>query len=141
MNGRWLAIGAAALTLLVPLFLLLFAPQVEFAQSICPHKLLTGFPCPGCGITRSIMALYRGDVPGSLAYHAFGLPTVIACVLGIAIMAVELRTKRDLLRPVLFNQRLAYALGSLLAGYHVIRLWNFVATHDLDAILRESIWR
>ena len=141
MNGRWLAIGGMGATLLAPLLLLQFAPEAEFGQSICPHKLLTGFPCPGCGITRSIMSLWRGDLAGSLSYHVFGLPLVIACVLGIVIMAIELRTGRELFHSVLFNKRLAYAAGSVLAGYHVVRLWQFVASHNLDGILRESIWR
>ncbi|MEO7153451.1 MAG: DUF2752 domain-containing protein [Planctomycetota bacterium] len=141
MNGRWLAISAAAATLVVPGLLLAFAPQVEFSQSVCPHKLLTGFPCPGCGITRSIMSLYRGDLAGSLGYHVFGLPLVITCVIGIAVLAVEMRTNRDLLGRFLFDRRLGIGAGGFLAGYHGVRLVHFVATHSVASILRESVWR
>ncbi len=44
---------------------------------ICIFKNLTGLPCPGCGITRSITSAVRGDISGSLAHHRLGLLTVI----------------------------------------------------------------
>ncbi len=140
-DRRWLAIGAMAATLVAPWLVLQLAPATEFGQSICPHKMLTGFPCPGCGITRSIMSLYRGDVGGSLAYHAFGIPLVLACATGIALLATELATGRTFSRALLFDRRIAGALALILGGYHVARLCQFLASHDLDSILRESIWR
>lgn len=141
MNGRWLAIGAMGATLVAPWLILQFAPESEFGQSICPHKLLTGFPCPGCGITRSLMSLYRGDFVGSLDYHVFGIPLVIGCVLGIGTLAYELAKGREFSRKWLFDRRVAGVAAILFAGYHAVRLWQFVATHDVEMILRESIWR
>jgi hypothetical protein len=40
--------------------------------SLCTFKNLTGLPCPGCGLVRSVTALVHGDVSGSLAYHRLG---------------------------------------------------------------------
>jgi hypothetical protein len=141
VKGRWLAIGGMGATLVAPYLILQFAPEAEFGQSICPHKLLTGLPCPGCGITRSIMALYRGDLSGSLAYHVFGIPLVIACVIGITTLGIEMGTGRRFSRALLFDMRVARAAAVLFGGYHVVRLWQFVSSHDFDGILRESIWR
>lgn len=140
-NGRLLAIGGLGATLLVPWLVMHFAPEAEFSQSICPHKLLTGMPCPGCGITRSLMSLYRGDLLQSVAYHAFGPAVLLACVLGIGALAYELATRRDVLRPYLFHRGAGVALGLALGLYHAARLVHFVATHDRAAILSESIWR
>jgi len=39
---------------------------------LCTFNNLTGLPCPGCGLVRSITALVHGDVAGSLAYHRLG---------------------------------------------------------------------
>lgn len=36
--------------------------HLETDQSLCPFKMLTGFPCPGCGITKSLVYLYEGDL-------------------------------------------------------------------------------
>jgi hypothetical protein len=36
----------------------------------CPLYTLTGFACPGCGLTRGFHALFHGDVMGALGYNA-----------------------------------------------------------------------
>ncbi|MFB5309297.1 DUF2752 domain-containing protein [Enterococcus casseliflavus] len=36
---------------------------------ICPFKWLTGFPCPGCGMTRAYLHLFQGDLEGALHFH------------------------------------------------------------------------
>ena len=51
---------------------------------VCPIFHLTGIPCPGCGMSRAIMLLLRGDLRGSLRYHAFApifLLTIVAVIL------------------------------------------------------------
>lgn len=45
--------------------------------NICTFRSTTGLPCPGCGLTRSIVAATHGDLNGSLAYHRLGLFTLI----------------------------------------------------------------
>ena len=44
---------------------------------ICIFQNLTGLPCPGCGMTRSITSAIRGDIAGSLSHHRLGLLTMI----------------------------------------------------------------
>ncbi|TKV59293.1 DUF2752 domain-containing protein [Nakamurella flava] len=41
---------------------------------VCPFRLLTGLPCPGCGLTRSWVFAVHGDLDASLAAHPFGPP-------------------------------------------------------------------
>ena len=43
----------------------------------CIFQNLTGLPCPGCGMTRSITSAVRGDISGSLSHHRLGLLTMI----------------------------------------------------------------
>ena len=46
----------------------------------CPFHALTGLWCPGCGMTRALHQLLRGDVAGALSANLF-LPVVL--VVGI----------------------------------------------------------
>lgn len=65
---------------------LVLAPSVSGGPSIavgpitlpeiCIFKNLTGLPCPGCGMTRSIISAVRGDISGSFFHHRLGLLTM-----------------------------------------------------------------
>jgi len=133
----------ALITLMIPFFLMFFNydNHLETAQSFCPFKMLTGFPCPGCGITKSLVYFYEGDLLKSVYYHILG-PFVIAfCVVTIVVLATELITKEEYFSKLLFNKKLGYGLGILLATYHFIRIVFFIKNNSIDAILQHSIWR
>lgn len=115
--------------------------QLETQQSLCPMKLLTGFPCPGCGITKSMVFFYEGNVSKSFHHHLFGPITILFCLAGILLLALELLTRRVYLQKWFYSKRLAYALGITLAAYHTARLFYFVSDNNLHTILAQSIWR
>lgn len=115
--------------------------HIETDQSICPFKMLSGFPCPGCGITKSLVFLYAGDFVKSIYYHLFGPLTFLFCIVAIFVLSLELITKKEYFQNILFNKKIAYVLGSTLAVYHIIRLILFISTNNIDAILKESIWK
>ena len=128
---------------MVPFFLIFFNQDahLETAQSFCPLKMLTGFPCPGCGITKSLVYFYEGDLSKSLYYHLFG-PLVIAfCMATIIVLSVELITKKEYFKQLLFSKKTAYALALFLASYHFIRIIFFIKNNSIDDILHQSIWR
>jgi uncharacterized protein DUF2752 len=55
--------------------------------TLCTFRNLTGYDCPGCGLTRSVIALLHGDVGGSLRAHPLG---AIVFVLGLALWGTAL---------------------------------------------------
>jgi hypothetical protein len=54
---------------------------VTTGPSFCPFKVATGLPCPGCGLTRSSVALLHGDLGTSLYYHPLGVVMIAGAVL------------------------------------------------------------
>lgn len=133
----------ALITLMIPFFLMFFNQDnhLEKDQSFCPFKMLTGFPCPGCGITKSLVYFYEGDLQKSLYYHILGPFVILFCLITIAVLATELITKKKYFNRLLFNKKLAYGLAIFLATYHFIRIIYFINSNSFDAILRQSIWR
>lgn len=133
----------AFITLIIPFILLLNndSHHLETDQSLCPFKMLTGFPCPGCGITKSLVYFYEGDIYKSLSFHLLG-PFVIAfCVITIVLLSIELITKKEYFNSWLYNKKLAYALGIFLAAYHLVRLVYFIYNNSWDSIVQQSIWK
>lgn len=104
-------------------------------------KMLTGFPCPGCGITKSLVFFYEGNLYKSLGYHILG-PFVIAfAILSVVVLVTELITEKEYFDKWLYNRKLAYGLAIFLASYHLIRLIYFVQDNSLAGILQQSVWR
>lgn len=53
----------------------------------CRFRSETGLPCFGCGMSRSLLALLRGDPGTTLLMHPFAVPMVIAAG-GMALLAL-----------------------------------------------------
>ena len=115
--------------------------HIETDQSICPFKMITGFPCPGCGITKSLIFLYEGDFGKSIYYHLFGPLTLLFCIAAILVLSLELVTKKEYFQNILYSKKLAYVLGSTLAVYHLVRLVVVITANNIDEILQQSIWK
>jgi hypothetical protein len=60
----------------------------------CPILQVLGIPCPGCGLTRAIVWLFRGDWHRSVTFHAFAPAFVVALTL-IALTAMLPKTSRE----------------------------------------------
>jgi len=138
-----LGIIGAVITLIVPFFLMLYNQNdhLETDQSFCPFKMLTGFPCPGCGITKSLVYLYEGNLYKSLSYHILGPFVVLFCVTTIIVLFTELITKKEYFNGILYNKKRAYFLACFLIFYQIIRITRFIENNTYDSILKESIWK
>lgn len=65
------------------------APSIALVERLgsrtpfpCPFHLLTGWDCPGCGLTRSMTAFFMGDV--SLSFYFNPLGPILGFALGAA---------------------------------------------------------
>ncbi len=46
--------------------------RIAHLPSFCPFYILTGLPCPGCGLTRAFVCLGHGQWRESLHWHPLG---------------------------------------------------------------------
>jgi hypothetical protein len=71
----WLAAGVAAAS---AFFLVGWVgPPWGRGFTFCGFRRITGIPCPGCGMTRAMAALARGELVAALHLHPFA-PLVLA---------------------------------------------------------------
>jgi hypothetical protein len=64
------------------IFLMIWGFFSLLSDNLCVFKLTIGFPCPGCGMTRAYLALFRGEIGTAFFYHPlFWLIPIAAVVL------------------------------------------------------------
>jgi len=86
----------------------------------CPFRTLTGWWCPGCGLTRATHHLLRGDVTQALRYHA--LVIVILTALAFGWLAWMWSASGRSIRPILrVPVRVHVALGAVLVAFAIVR--------------------
>jgi hypothetical protein len=91
----------------------------------CPFRTLTGWWCPGCGLTRATHHLLRGDVAQALRYHAFVL--VVLGAIAVAWTVWLLRATGRLARP-------ARTLPAWLVAAAVATLVAFAVVRNLPGV-------
>ena len=100
-----------ALIILLPYMLI---TQISF-HTICPFAILTGFPCPGCGLTRAAIFAFTGQLHAAANINA----TVflwLPLALYVGIFRYLLCRKPPLLMP------LTTVVGLITIGYFALRL-------------------
>lgn len=128
--------------LIIPFFILLTNNgSLESEQSFCPFKMLTGFPCPGCGITKSLVYIYEGDLLKSITFHLFGPVVLVLSLYFLIKLSLELYYKKLFFANTFNKKKWTYVFVALLIVYHLIRIVLFIINNSWDSILKESIWR
>lgn len=100
--GPW-SVGVGATIVVGALVGAWWIDPVSLGVDLCWFHRLTALPCPGCGLTRSVVALVRGEWWASLTFHPFG-PLVLGWAL-VATASALLRGPR--------RQRAIEAFGRL----------------------------
>ena len=109
----------------------------------CPLQRHIGIPCPGWGLTRSFMAMARGDWQQAIDYHLFGpllflVLVVIAITLSIELIGNRKGRSIGLLVKAVRNPKWILFLLLLLWGYHATRLFALGKSGELYTLFRHS---
>ncbi|MBU7582541.1 MAG: DUF2752 domain-containing protein [Nostoc sp. TH1S01] len=108
---------------------------------VCPLRHLTGIPCPTCGMTRSFMAIGRGDLNQALVENLFGPILFVSFVIAIVHVTLELFTRHQIttLYCQLFRVKklqILFLLAVLI--YHSLRLYQISQTGELYIAFSKS---
>lgn len=63
--------------------------------TVCPFKLVTGYPCPSCGTTRSISALLHGNILEAFMINPLGIVSSLVILSVVILLTLDLLTKKD----------------------------------------------
>jgi hypothetical protein len=116
MFTGWRDRSVAAAPFLGVAALLAIQPSDD-GPTICPIALLTGVPCPGCGMTRAASALLRGDLTLALDYHPL-IPLI--AVLTVAGWAWWLLRRTGRMKPM---SNRVLNLGLIGVGVSLVAVW------------------
>ncbi|MBX3271212.1 MAG: DUF2752 domain-containing protein [Sandaracinaceae bacterium] len=81
-------------------------PESGMGLPLCWIKALTGLPCPGCGLTRSITNISHLHFADAAGFHPFGFP-LYALSLVLVVALVWPRARRTLVRSLVRHDALA----------------------------------
>ncbi|WP_322746039.1 DUF2752 domain-containing protein [Nostoc sp. LEGE 06077] len=101
----------------------------------------TGIPCPTCGMTRSFMAIGRGNLSQAVAENLFGPILFAGFVIVIVHVTLELLTKHKI--TALYCQLLRVRKVQILflitvLIYHSFRLYHISQTGELSMTFTKS---
>lgn len=119
---RHLVLGAALAALLASVVL----PVEGLGISLCFFYDVTGLPCPGCGLTRSVTSISHLRFQEAWFYNPFGFPIhatfVLMAIYGILPRALRERCRHFFTRRARLIQWTAVIFLGALQVFGVVRL-------------------
>ena len=125
VSRRWHGLGVA---LVVPALIVVYAvdPAQHALTLPCPYKTLTGWACPGCGLTRALHALLHGNLRLAFSFNPWvfvGGPAAAAFALLPRTMAPDrAQGLRTALAWVMLAITLAFWVWRNTASYPLLRV-------------------
>ncbi|MGV6944623.1 DUF2752 domain-containing protein [Sphingobacterium kyonggiense] len=72
-----------------------FIHYSEAETTVCPIKLTTGYPCPSCGSSRSILAFLQGDFREAIMINPLGIISLIIIIGIILLLLIDIVFKKE----------------------------------------------
>ena len=97
-----------------------FDPTQAHFFPVCPLYSLTGFACPGCGLTRGFHALFHGDIATAIHFNA--LTPIWAIIFGLVLVSLVLFAIRGRGLPFgKISPHWLWVLASVLLVFGILR--------------------
>ena len=98
------------------------------APEVCIFKYLTNIPCPSCGSSRSVLALFQGDLQAALWWNPLGLLIFLILIISPFWILFDLLTRQSTLYQIyiktehIFKRKIVFIPAVLLVLANWI--WN-----------------
>ncbi|MBI3921066.1 MAG: DUF2752 domain-containing protein [Armatimonadetes bacterium] len=117
-KARLLPSGFAALFLSLSLVL----PPAGLPVNLCLFKWITGVPCPGCGLTRSVTCLSHGHFAAAFHFHPFGIVAYLVLA-GLLFAPFAPAGIYSACASWFRSRKLGLAFTVVFVAYAVLRIW------------------
>ena len=107
----------------------------------CLFLATTGIPCPGCGLTRSFMAVAQNNLIEALNYHLLGPFLFFALLLTCIHLILELLLGHSVVTfyvKLLRNHTAQMSFLGMLLSYHCFRLYLLFLSGELASSFENS---
>jgi len=107
----------------------------------CIFRATTGIPCPGCGLTRSFLAVAHNNMPEALNYHLFGPLLFISFIITCLHLILELLSRRSIQTfygKLLRSSIVQFTFLGALLSYHFLRLYFLFLSGELATSFHHS---
>ena len=81
---------------------------------ICLVYNLLKIPCPGCGLTTSVMYLIKGDILGSLQYNIITIPLILIYIIGNGWYIIDLIKNKQTLNQFINKNKILIIVVSVI---------------------------
>ena len=68
--------------------------------TMCPFRLVTGLPCPSCGLTHAACALAHGQIRQAERFNFAAVPLALLAAAACIGLVIEFTTNRSCLTPI-----------------------------------------
>ncbi len=128
--ARWLTENVGAAPFLLAAALALPSPgrgatTIAAIPGLCPTLRWLHIPCPGCGITRSVVATAHGDFATAFSFHPLG-PVVFGWIVGAVLVRVPVVRRAMPTVPRRIEDAATAALICGLAAVWIARLLHLM---------------
>ena len=103
---------------------LLTINTVNSIPHFCLFYKLTGLPCPGCGMIRSIQCLVDFELSESLSYNPCGILIIVSIIIQIPMRIIALKNEYLFFRIDKLSQILTRLVIALLLIFWIIHIIN-----------------
>lgn len=107
-------------------------PNTSTIAPPCPFRSLTGLDCPGCGMTRGLHSLLRGDLVGAVDHNVLLVAFTIVAVVWFAVRRISSLLGREP-KPFRIGLPLGIVLGVVVSAFWLLRNLPFEPFHWFDS--------